>query len=345
MLILLPILAWGSFFLILHRYHHHPWREALLRAMVIWGVTLAVITELLSGLQLLTPLGVSLAWFGVMAISTFVVWRYGGRFAVKWPAWRWRLPLFPSILLAGVAWIVAITGVLAIASAPNNPDSMGYHMSRVMHWIQQGTVAHYPTHNLKQLYQNPGSEFAITQFQLLSGGDYFANSVQWGSMVMSLVGVSLIARQLGCDRRGQLLAVVLCATIPMGILQAASTQNDYVLSLWLVCFTYFSLLIVQAGVTRSTAIYIGASLGLVILSKGTGYIYAFPPSLALLIWTIRQRQRSLVPLGFLSMAIALTLNIGHYLRNLALSGSLLGVDVNAETNNIFSLPVMIASFF
>ena len=78
MLILLPILAWGSFFLILHRYHHHPWREALLRAMVIWGVTLAVITELLSGLQLLTPLGVSLAWFGVMAISTFVVWRYGG---------------------------------------------------------------------------------------------------------------------------------------------------------------------------------------------------------------------------------------------------------------------------
>ena len=95
MLILLPILAWGSFFLILHRYHHHPWREALLRAMVIWGVTLAVITELLSGLQLLTPLGVSLAWFGVMAISTFVVWRYGGRFAVKWPAWRWRLPPVP----------------------------------------------------------------------------------------------------------------------------------------------------------------------------------------------------------------------------------------------------------
>lgn len=216
-----------------------------------------------------------------------LVWGYGNlylRSLAVWGAIRREMarlalatPLFPSILLAGVAWIVAITGVLAIASAPNNPDSMGYHMSRVMHWIQQGTVAHYPTHNLKQLYQNPGSEFAITQFQLLSGGDYFANSVQWGSMVMSLVGVSLIARQLGCDRRGQLLAVVLCATIPMGILQAASTQNDYVLSLWLVCFTYFSLLIVQAGVTRSTAIYIGASLGLVILSKGTGYIYAFPP--------------------------------------------------------------------
>ncbi|NMG60087.1 4-amino-4-deoxy-L-arabinose transferase [Geitlerinema sp. P-1104] len=345
MLILLPILAWGSFFLILHRYHRHPWREALLRATVIWGVTLAVITELLSGLQVFTALGVSLAWLGAIGLSALVVWRYGGRLSWRWPAWRWPMPLFPSILLAGVGWIVAITGILAIASAPNNPDSMRYHMSRVMHWIQQGTVAHYPTHSLKQLYQNPGSEFAIAQFQLLSGGDYFANLVQWGSMVVSLVGVSLIARQLGCERRGQILAVVLCATIPMGILQGASTQNDYVVSLWLVCFTYFSLLMVQVGVTQSTAIYIGASLGLAILSKGTAYIYAFPPGLALLIWTIRQKRRYVWQLGFLAVAIALLLNVGHYLRNLVLSGSPLGVDVGAETNSIFSLPVVIASFF
>ncbi|TVR05720.1 MAG: 4-amino-4-deoxy-L-arabinose transferase [Phormidium sp. GEM2.Bin31] len=345
MLILLPILAWGSFFLILHQYHRHPWREALLRSMVIWGVTLTVITELLSGLRLFTPLGVGLAWLGVMGISALVIWRYGGRSSWKWPAWRWSVPLFPSILLAGVAWIVAITGILAIASAPNNPDSMRYHMSRVMHWIQHGTVAHYPTHSLKQLYQNPGSEFAIAQLQLLSGGDYFANLVQWGSMVVSLVGVSLITRQLGGDRRGQILAVVLCATIPMGILQSASTQNDYVVSLWLVCFAYFTLLMVQVGVTRSTAIYIGASLGLAILSKGTAYIYAFPACLTLLVWTIRQNRRQVWQLGFLAVAIAVILNLGHYLRNLTFTGSPLGVDVGAETNSLFSLRVFIASFF
>lgn len=38
------------------------------------------------------------------------------------------------------------------------------------------------------------------------------------------------------------------------------------------------------------------------------------------------------------MAIALTLNIGHYLRNLALSGSLLGVDVNIRNQQYFFPP-------
>ncbi len=351
MFIILPILAWAGFFLILKQHHRHPWREALLRSLVLSGVTLTVITELLSGLRLFTPLAVGLAWLLVIGLCAVVMRRYGGfgispdsRWVKREP-FRWPVPLFPSLLLAGVAWIVVITAGLAIASAPNNPDSMRYHLSRVMHWLQHGTVAHYPTHSLKQLYQNPGSEFAIAQFQLLSGGDYFANLVQWGSMVVSLVGVSLIARQLGCDRRGQIWAVVFCATIPMGVLQAASTQNDYVVTLWLVCLSYFTLLMLQVGVTVSTAVYIGASLGLAILSKGTAYIYAFPLCLGLLVWTIQQKRRRVWQLASFAAAIALLLNLGHYLRNFALSGSPLGVDVAAETNNTLSLPVFLASIF
>lgn len=345
MFILLPILAFGGIFLIMQQHHRHPWRDGLLRTVVLWGVTLTMTTELLSGLRQLTPLGVGFAWLGVIGVCALVIHHYGGLSSWTRPSWRWSLPLFPSILLVGVTWIVVITGILAIASPPNNHDSMRYHMSRVMHWIQHRTVAHYPSHNPEQLYQNPGSGFAIAQFQLLSGGDYLANLVQWGSMVLSLVGVSLIARQLGCDRRGQLLAVVLCATIPMGVLQAASTQNDYVVSLWLVCLTYFTLLMVQVGVTASTAIYMGASLGLAILTKGTAYVYAFPLCLVLLLWTIRQNRRRVWQLGGLAVAIALVLNLGHYLRNLALTGSPLGVEIEAETNSVFSLPVFIASFF
>jgi hypothetical protein len=51
---------------------------------------------------------------------------------------------------------------------------------------------------------------------------------------------TLIAKQqLGANQTGQLIAAVFVATIPMGILQASSTQNDYVLSFWLICFVYF----------------------------------------------------------------------------------------------------------
>ena len=35
---------------------------------------------------------------------------------------------------------------------------------------------------------------------------------------------------------GQILSAVICATIPMGILEGSSTQTDYTTSFWLVCF-------------------------------------------------------------------------------------------------------------
>ncbi|MHC5831404.1 MAG: glycosyltransferase family 39 protein, partial [Nostoc sp.] len=105
--------------------------------------------------------------------------------------------------------------------------------------IQNHTVAHYPTSYTPQLYQNPWSEFVILHFQILSGGDYFANLVQWFSMIGCIIGVSLIARQLGADLRGQVFSAVVTATIPMGILQASSTQNDYVIAFWVVCLAYY----------------------------------------------------------------------------------------------------------
>jgi len=89
-----------------------------------------------------------------------------------------------------------------------------FHMSRVVHWIQNKSVAHYPTHILRQLHQNPWSEFGILQFQILSSSDRLANLVQWFSMVGAVLGVSLIAKRLGADLRGEVFAAVTVATVP-----------------------------------------------------------------------------------------------------------------------------------
>ena len=66
----------------------------------------------------------------------------------------------------------------------------------------------------------------------------------------------------------------------MGILQATSTQNDYVLSMWLVCMVYFMLIMVdknnQKGLSLIYTFAIGCSLGLAILTKGTAYVFVLP---------------------------------------------------------------------
>lgn len=198
-------------------------------------------------------------------------------------------PLYLYIILAGTACIVIITGLIAIIAPPNTWDSMTYHMPRVMHWIQNKTVAHYPTAIQRQLYYAPWAEFAIAHLQILSDGDRFANMVQWFSMVGSLVAVSLIARELGADKKGQLFAALFVVSIPMGILQSSSTQNDYVVSFWLVCFVYYGLIILKTP-NYWLASAIGASLGLAIMTKPIAYLYATP----FLLWFLASSVKKIV---------------------------------------------------
>ena len=85
----------------------------------------------------------------------------------------------------------------------------------------------------------PLAEYLVLHTYLLGGGDHWATLVHWVYFLGSLVGVSLVARQLGAGRRGQTLAPLFAATLPSGILQASSAKNEWVLTFWLVALVYF----------------------------------------------------------------------------------------------------------
>ncbi len=344
---LLPLIAL-LLLLFIVQVENKNWRGSLLSALVVWGVILTSITEFLSALKILNFAWVLVLWSivnSILLIIFFRIHRKRGKSAsnnIKLNIDElFKLPFASIILLSGIALIVIGVGVVAVMAAPNHSDSMEYHMSRVAHWIQNSSVVHYPTHTVFQLYQNPWSEFAITHLQILSGGDRFANLIQWGSMLSSIVGVSLIASQLGSNFRGQILASIVCATIPMGILQGSSTNNDYVISLWLVCFAHFTLLIIKDGAKITNISRLGASLGLAILTKGTAYIYAFPFCIWLSLWGIKNLGLRVWKPFITVLFIILAINFGHYTRNTILFGSPLGLS-SAEINETFSLAIFIS---
>jgi hypothetical protein len=69
-------------------------------------------------------------------------------------------------------------------------------MPRVMHWIQQGSVAHYRTNMEEQLHLGPWSGFVQTHLWLLWGNDQLENMLQWSAMLGCLVTATLLVRQL-----------------------------------------------------------------------------------------------------------------------------------------------------
>ncbi len=264
------------------------------------------------------------------------------------------LALFRSLgvvdlaLLGGAAIAILTVGVVALLSPPNTWDVMQYHLPRVVHWIQNRSVAFYPTHELKQLHMPPGAEYLILQLHALWGGDQLDNLVQWFALLGSVIGVTALARVLGAGSLGQVLAAIVCATIPEGVLAASGAKNDYVLAFWLVALGYYAVSFGQdPGWRNSTGL--GAALGLAWLTKGTAYVFAVPFLVTLfLFWPGRIKGVFLKRLP-LVILLAVGLNAGHLTRNYSLYGSPLGPGAEGSsgefkyTNDVISVPATVSN--
>ncbi len=342
---LIPAVALGILFLIFHKIDK-CWCSAILSAAIVWGVIVALSTEIFSLFKFLTFEWVFGLWLVVNIFGLIVYLKFK---SVK-PIFDKNLDnKFPSVLmglLGGVLFIFAAVGLIAVVAPPNNWDSMTYHMSRVVHWMQNRSVEHYPTSYVPQLYHPPWAEFAIMHFQIISGGDRFANLIQWSSMVGCAIAVSLIAKQLGANGRGQVFAAVFAATLPMGILQGSSTQNDYAVCFWVVCFVSCGLAGLSAGITGFNTFKIGASLGLALLTKTTAYIFCLPFIIWFIVGGIKGfRGKMLQPILIIA-AVTFLINIGHFWRNYDLFGYAIGApqDFTKEYKiEVFTLPTFLSN--
>lgn len=327
MLILLPIAAFVAIFLVL--LDSDPADGVVgaggsfLRAAIVWGAYLAVSSEVLSLLNILSRLGVGVAWLAALSGVLAFGWRRGGL--------RGGLAKVESLRRKAGAterWIVgaivALGGALLIVawvSPPNNVDSLLYHMSRVVHWAENHSLRHYATARDHQLLKPIWAETAILHLRLLWGSDRPANLVQWFCMMGSVIGVVALAGSLGSNRTGLVLTAAFAATLPMGILQATSTQNDYVVAFWAICTAF---LVTQATIRPPPIldrVCLALVLGLGFLTKGTYYVYA--PLFVAWYFIVRWRQSGFRRMAVEGASIALlacALNLGFWARNVATFG-------------------------
>lgn len=84
--------------------------------------------------------------------------------------------------------------VCSILLAPNTYDSMSYHMTRVVHWMQNNSVSYYLTGIDRQNIFPPGAEYLILFFQIIMGTDYLAGLVQLFSFLLLVPSVDVLLK-------------------------------------------------------------------------------------------------------------------------------------------------------
>jgi len=328
-LALLPVLTFGALFLVLWGSlpsatdDPRDWRTAFVGAGVLWGTLVVLFSEALSLLQLIQRGPLAATWGAALLLVVRIGWRRG-YLQKGWQ--RLLLARGPESwmergLLGGMAVIAAAVLAIAWISPPNNVDSFIYHMTRVVHWAQAGSLRHYPAIHDVQLIRPHWPALAILNLRVLWGSDQPANLIQWFSMIGSIVAATGVARLLGAGLRGQLLAAAGVVSIPMGVLQASSTQNDYAIGFWAISLAYLVLLSKRQPLTRGESVLVALAAGLGFLTKGTFFAYG-PP---LVLWYLlpgrrfHALRRSLSAGVMVGLATAV-LSLGLWARNIATYG-------------------------
>src|SRR5688572_27364448 len=323
------------------------WRDAFVDASAVLALAIVLINEALSQLHALTAVGVLASWAIVgVALAGWIVRRGAPPALIS----RARIPATTredKLYIGFIGFICLVTLYVAIAGVPNATDSLSYHLPRVLRWVQDRTLAFYPTHSMRQLWIGPGWEYFALQLQLLTGTDRLSNLVQWLAMAGSPVVMSLLARELGATRRGQLLAALFTLSIPMGIAEASGSQVDLLAGFWLAVSVALLLRIKRQGIegtTAGTALILGCAVGIAVFTKATNALFLIPFG----IWTaaglVRERRIArLTCLVVIAVVPAFVVNAGHMARNQALFGSVLGVPGSFGVANETFAPNAIAS--
>jgi 4-amino-4-deoxy-L-arabinose transferase-like glycosyltransferase len=301
-------------------------RHSALRAAILCGAFAVISLEILSQLGMIEVLAMIILWVGALvSILIYLARRARAEGGLVLPSLSWPDTWSEWATAGGLAVILLLTGFIAWFAPPNTWDALNYHMPRVAHWAQQGSLAHFATGIEFQNYLPPGASYLVLHLYILGQGDHWVNFVQWFAMAGSLIGVTWIAQKLGAGRFGQWAAAVFAATLPMGILQATSAVNDFVVAFWMVCIAAELLDMEENRLSITNLTSMAGAAGLALVTKHTSIPYLTPFALgAAILLTRRRRERSLIPGALIGLLLVVVLNWGYLNRNMQTYGGLAG---------------------
>jgi len=232
--------------------------------------------------------------------------------------------LFPSRVL--ILAMLVPTAVVALSVLPTTADCMAYHFTRVEHWLQSGTLAHFPTSDYQIHYSQPLAEMLYVQLRACHGDDKLACFMSWLASVvvlLSLLGLNEHHRHWGKEN---LITALWLLSMPTLIMHQTAAKNDIIALSFCMIFWSEGRRLVRRHRESTFADYfiLGSAAGLALLTKAT-VLFFLVPLVSILVFRLF-RDVGKLPFGSaaISVLIALLIVAPHSARNITTFGSALG---------------------
>lgn len=226
--------------------------DSYIEACCIWMFYLFAMTELLSEFHAVRFLALFAGWtlMDIILVAVLVVQISKIDLGIKDLCSKGQFGVihtirqYPYYGITGMLGVVVL--VLAFKITPYNWDSMTYHLSRIAYWVQNRSVEHYATNNIREIASPVLGEFVnLHVYILMRGRDTLFNMLQALSYVTCAFMVERIAHRLGCSRVFGFLASLIYMTMPIAYAEALTTQVDNFATVWLLYYVYILLDLVQ----------------------------------------------------------------------------------------------------
>jgi 4-amino-4-deoxy-L-arabinose transferase-like glycosyltransferase len=346
-MVFLLILAFLTIWIMVGNNEREPnWRLALIQALIVWGTYAIVGTEILSLFSLITRSAVAIMW-AVPIIAGILwgwIWLRKGK-ALRLPIVYHRDSWAGTILDLLLILILIVTAVVAFFAPPNSSSVEMTSLSRVAHWAQNQSLAHYATGIETQNSNAPVAEILQLQYYLLADNDRMINMVAWISFAGMAAAAASLAEVLGAKINGQRMAAIFSATIPAAITQATSSMNNVVVSFWIVSAVLMLLTYTRSSAKPFNLVLAALAAALAIATKATAFIFLWPFALYMIVVLLQRKGLPKMMLWALAALVIMgVINGGYFWRNQVAYGQFYRpAELENQTNDIRNWKVLVSN--
>jgi len=149
--------------------------------------------------------------------------------------------IFKTIIIVWLVIVLITIIYFGLNIPPYEYDSMTYHLTRAAFWMQNHTINHYYTYDVRQTVFPVNTEIGQLWIMILTKSDSLVFFVQFFSFIFCLLVIYKTLRLLNFNKAVSIFSVFVFTCLDEVLLQSNNPQNDLTSAVFIGLTLYFMI--------------------------------------------------------------------------------------------------------